>query len=240
MAEGRASYSVDGSGNFQTTQAVVNGLNPVTVGAMAQHQKIVSASNSLGSSKNWNIAWDQIQKDSMTSSEARAFSNRLDNALRSNWKRAFSDKSSFVHSMDENTRTAFQSSIGAGFKKIFGANGQITVIGEDSESVSFNVSEDTTRAFLRDQARVRSESLSQTLNNSQGLDYMAKMAKQIGASEAYTYLNDARELKTFTESYGADLTTALVRNYAMERYGSESPENIRRTVADFNHYLWLC
>ena len=237
MAEGRASYSVDGSGNFQTTQAVVNGLNPVTVGAMAQHQKIVSASNSLGSSKNWNIAWDQIQKDSMTSSEARAFSNRLDNALRSNWKRAFSDKSSFVHSMDENTRTAFQSSIGAGFKKIFSANGQITVIGEDSESVSFNVSEDTTRAFLRDQARVRSESLSQTLNNSQGLDYMAKMAKQIGASEAYTYLNDARELKTSTESYGADLTTALVRNYAMERYGSESPENIRRTIADFNHYL---
>ena len=48
MAEGRASYSVDASGNFQTTQAAVNGLNPVTVGAMAQHQKIVSASNSLG------------------------------------------------------------------------------------------------------------------------------------------------------------------------------------------------
>ncbi len=237
MAEGRASYSVDGTGNFQTTQTAVNGLKPVTVGAMAQHQKIVSASNSLGSSTNWSTAWDQIQRDSQTSSEARAFSSRLDNALKSNWKRAFSDKSSFVHSMDENTRTAFQSSIGAGFKKIFGANGQITVIGQDNERASFDVSEDTTRAFTRDQARVRSESLSQTLNDSQGLDYMAKMAKQIGASEAYAYLNDARELRTSTESYGADLTTALVKNYAMERYGSEAPENIRRTITDFNHYL---
>ena len=33
------------------------------------------------------------------------------------------------------------------------------------------------------------------------------------------------------------MTTALVKNYAMERYGSESPENIRRTINDLNHYL---
>ncbi len=66
---------------------------------------------------------------------------------------------------------------------------------------------------------------------------MTKLAKQIGASEAYSFLNDARELKTSTESYGADLTTALVKNYAMERYGSETPENIRHTIQDFNHYL---
>jgi conjugal transfer mating pair stabilization protein TraG len=237
MAEGRAIYSVDGAGNFQATQAIVNGLNPVTVGAMAQHQKIVSASNSLGSSKNWNSVWDQIQKDSLTSSEARLFSNRLDNALRANWKRAFSDKSSFVHSLDEVTRTTFQASIGGGFKKIFGANGQITVLGNNGEKVSFNVSESTDKAFARDQARVQSEALSQAMQNSQGLDYMTKLAKQIGASEAYSFLNDARELKTSTESYGADLTTALVKNYAMERYGSESPENIRHTIQDFNHYL---
>ena len=66
---------------------------------------------------------------------------------------------------------------------------------------------------------------------------MTKMAKQIGATEAYSYLNDAREMRSSTESYGADLTTALVRNYATERYGSESPENIRHAISDFNHFL---
>jgi len=65
----------------------------------------------------------------------------------------------------------------------------------------------------------------------------SQLAKQIGATEAYSFLNDARELRTSTESYGVDLTTALVKNYATERYGSESPENIRRTISDFNHYL---
>jgi conjugal transfer mating pair stabilization protein TraG len=44
-------------------------------------------------------------------------------------------------------------------------------------------------------------------------------------------------MSSSTESYGADLTTALVKNYATERYGSESPENIRRTISDFNHFL---
>ncbi len=237
MAEGRASYSVDNAGNATTTQATVNGLNPVTVGAMAQHQKIVAASNSLGSSESWQQAMDTARRASLTSSEAHGFTSRLDNATRENWQRAISDKSSFVHTMEENVRTQFQSSIGAGFKGIFSSGGQLTVVGQDNEKVSFHVSEDTARAFENTAAQVRSESLQQTLQDSTSLDYMTKLAKQIGATEAYSYLNDARELSTSTESYGVDLTTALVRNYATERYGSESPENIRRSISDFNQFL---
>ncbi|MEA2083916.1 MAG: hypothetical protein U9O82_06690, partial [Thermodesulfobacteriota bacterium] len=237
MAEGRASYAVDGSGDHQTTHAAVNGLNPVTVGAMAQHQKIVSASNSLGSSENWQQAMDTAKRASLTSSEAQGFTSRLDSTMRENWKRAISDKSSFTHTMEENVRTQFNSSIGAGFKRIFSAGGQLTVVGQNNEKVSFNVSEDTARAFENTASQVRSESLQQTLQDSKGLDYMTKLAKQIGATEVYSYLNDAREMRSSTESYGADLTTALVKNYATERYGSESPENIRRTISDFNHYL---
>ena len=237
MAQGNATYSVGGTGNATTTRAAVNGLNPVTVGAMAQHQKIVAASNSLGSSESWQQAMDTARRSSLTSSEAYGFTSRLDNSMRENWQRAISDKSSFVHSMSEDVRTQFQSSIGAGFKRIFNSGGQLTVVGNNGEQVNFNVSEDTARAFENTASRVRSESLQQTLQDSKSLDYMTKLAKQIGATEAYSYLNDARELRTSTESYGADLTTALVRNYANERYGSESPENIRRTISDFNHYL---
>jgi len=237
MAQGSAAYSLDNAGNTITTRATVNGLNPVTVGAMAQHQMISAASSRLGSDTHWNMTWQQMQKDSLTSSEARSYSSRLDNAIRSNWQRLFNDKSSFVHTMNESTLTRFNTTIGAGFKNIISGGGQITVVGQDNERVSFDVSEDTSRAFARDQARVRSESIQQTFNDTRSLDYMTNLAKQIGASEAYSFLKDARELRTNTESYGADLTTALVRNYATERYGSESPENIRRTIIDFNQYL---
>lgn len=237
MAEGRAAYSVDSSGTHHTTHAAVNGLNPVTVGAMAQQQQIVAASNSLGRSQNWQLAIDAAKRASLSSSEASAFTTRLDNATRENWKRAMSDKSSFVHSMDETTRAQFQATVGSGFKRILSGNGQIAVVGNDNEAVNFNVSEETARAFENTASQVRSESLQQTLQDSKSLDYMTKLAKQIGATEAYSYLNDAREMRSSTESYGADLTTALVKNYSTERYGDESPENIRRTISDFNHFL---
>ncbi len=237
LAEGRASYSVDSSGNHLTTHAAVNGLNPVTVGAMAQQQQIVAASNSLGRSQSWQQAMDTAKRASLTSSEAHGFTSRLDNSMRENWQRAISDKSSFVHTMEENVRTQFNSSVGGGFKKIFSTGGQLTVVGQNNEKVSFNVSEDTARAFDNTAAQVRSESLQQTLQDSNSLDYMTKLAKQIGATEVHSYLNDSREMKNSTESYGADLTTALVRNYATERYGDESPTNIRRTISDFNHFL---
>ncbi len=237
MAEGRATYAVDSSGNHLTTHAAVNSLNPVTVGAIAQQQQIVAASNSLGRSQNWQLAMDAAKRASLISSEASAFTTRLDNATRENWRRAINDKSSFTHSMSEDIRTQFQSSVGGGFKNIFNGGGQLTVVGNNGESVNFNVSEETAKAFENTAAQVRSESLQQTLQDSRSLDYMTKLAKQIGATEAFSYLNDARDMRSATESYGADLTTALVRNYATERYGDESPESIRRTISGFNHFL---
>ena len=64
--------------------------------------------------------------------------------------------------------------IGAGFKKILSASagGQITVVGSDSEKVSFNVSEDTAKAFARDQTQVPSEAIQETFNDTRGLDYI--------------------------------------------------------------------
>jgi conjugal transfer mating pair stabilization protein TraG len=238
-AAGRATYGVDGKGKLATTQAAVNGLDPVKVGAMAQHQMIAAASNRLGTDTHWNTSWQQIQKDSLTSSEARSFSNTLNNRVTENWKRAINDKSSFVHTMDQNTQNAFNTAMGARFDKILslGGSGTITVAGKDGERVDFNVSEDTARAFARDQARVRAEAFRETLQNSNSLDYATQLAKTIGASQAYSFLRDAKHIESATESYGADLTTALVRNYARERYGDESPENIRRTISDFNEFL---
>jgi len=240
MGAGSAAYSVGADGSRELTRATVNGLNPVTVGAMAQHQRIVSASNSLGSSLTWQQAMDTARRASLTSSEAHSFTSRLDNAMRENWARAISDKSSFIHSMSESTRNLFSAAISAGnlplLKRVAG-RAQLVATGENGEQVSFNVSEDVARKFENAASQIRSESLQQTLQDAKSLDYMTRLAKQIGATEAYSYLRDARELKSSTESYGVDLTTALVNDYATERYGSPSPENIRKTIADFNQYL---
>ena len=240
LASGKASYSVAADGIRSTTQASVHGLDPVKVGAMAVQQKVSGAARTLGSDSNWGMLWQQMQRDSLSGGSSRTYADTLNNSLSSNWKRAFNDQSSFIHSLDEIQRTQLQGIMGAGGKFIggsLGANGQLTLMGADGEQVHFSVSEDTARAFARDAARVRSEALAQTFSNGQGLDYLAGIAKRIGATEAYSIIDEARSIHRSQESYGADLTTALVRQYANERYGEETPETIRKTINDFNSYV---
>lgn len=235
MPEGTAHYNVDGNGNRHLSFADVNGVNPVSIGNSLQHQMVKSASTSLGGSSNWNMLTSQMQKDSLSSSTAQSYSERLDNAMRENWQRSFNDSSSFVHAMDETTRTQFQTTLSTGYKGIAGANGQVSVIGMDGEKVSFNVSEQTAQAFARDQTEVRAKAIQETFSDSQGLDYLTNVSKQLGASEAYSFLSDARQVKAATETFGANVETALVRDYASNHYGDESPENIRRSMSYLNH-----
>jgi conjugal transfer mating pair stabilization protein TraG len=239
LAAGKASYVVDSDGARTTTQASVHGLDPVKVGAMAVQQKVAGAAKTLGSDSNWGMLWQQVQRDSLSGGTNQSYSDTLNNALRTSWKRSFNDQSSFMHTLDEATRIEIQSQLGVGNIKGFrmGANGQLSVVGTDGEVANFSVSEDTTKAFSRDEAKVRSEAVAQTFSNGRGLDYLANVAKRIGATEAYSVIDEARSISRSQESYGADLTTALVKNYARERYGEESPETIRKTISDFNSYV---
>ena len=240
LASGKASYKVGDDGSRITTQALVHGLDPVKVGAMAVQQKVSGAAKTLGSDRNWGMLWQEMKRDSLSGGSSRTYSDTLNNALSSNWKRALNDQSSFIHTLDETQRTQIQGMMGAGGGVKFaslGASGQLSVVGADGEVVNFKVTEDTARAFARDEARVRSEAVAQTFSSGRGLDYMATVAKRIGATEAYSIIDEARSINRSQESYGADLTTALVRQYARERYGSETPETIRKTIDDFNSYV---
>jgi len=207
---------------------------------MAVRQKVVGAAHSLGSDSNWGMLWQQVQRDSLAGGVNRSYGDTLNNSLSSTWRRAFNDQSSFIHSLDETQRLQLQGMLGTGGEvksARLGANGQLSIVGSDGDRVTFNVSEDTAKAFARDEARVRSQAVAQTFSDGRGLDYLANVAKRIGATEAYSILDEAREINRAQESYGADLTTALIRNYARERYGEETPETIRKTISDFNSYV---
>jgi conjugal transfer mating pair stabilization protein TraG len=174
----------------------------------------------------------------MTSGAAQNYSNSLDNAVKSNWRKSFNDSSSFVHSMDQTTRTQLTAAMNAGgsLGVVSGSgSGQVSVIGTDGEKVNFNVSESTANAFARDQARVRSQSIQETFGDSQGLDYLQNVSKQIGASQSYSFLEDARQVEAATESYGTNMQTAFVRDYAKQQFGDESPENIRKAIGALAH-----
>jgi hypothetical protein len=61
------------------------------------------------------------------------------------------------------------------------------------------------------------------------------MANKISATEAASYMKDASNMSRTTETTGADATTAFVRWYANERFGSSGPENIDKAGDALNH-----
>jgi hypothetical protein len=73
------------------------------------------------------------------------------------------------------------------------------------------------------------------MGSSQGLAFANNMAHNIGATKASSLMNDARDMQRSTETTGADLSTAFVGHYATQRYGSDSPENVRKATDALNH-----
>ena len=130
------------------------------------------------------------------------------------------------------------SNVGLGTKSGAGmvaSSGRITTANKDGSSRSFKVSGDAVKRFGEDKQRIRAEAISDTFGSASGLDYLSNLSKQIGASDAYSYLNDARYIQGSSETFGINAMTGFVRDYAINRYGSDSPENIRSSMSSLNN-----
>jgi hypothetical protein len=101
--------------------------------------------------------------------------------------------------------------------------------------VSFDVDQKTSEAIGNEITKARSEALQESMGSSQGLAFANNLAHNIGATKATSLMNDARDMQRSTETTGADLSTAFVGHYAIQRYGSDSPENVRKATDALNH-----
>jgi len=236
---GSIEYAVD-NGEYTVQAASVNGLNPVKVATTAQTQRIKAASERLASGENYKKLLDRVARDSVTDEEARRFGEQLKNIEQSKWGREISEGSGFKFIKDETVRQQLQAFAEAGggwdflVKLKGGGKAVVSVIGDNGEKVSFDISEKEAQALSRTRDRIRSESIEEALRSSHSLDYASRLAKDIGAEQAQSYLEEAKFLEASRQEYGADLTTAMVVDYAVNRWGDDSPENIRRAVEHFN------
>ncbi|BCO09276.1 hypothetical protein GF1_16520 [Desulfolithobacter dissulfuricans] len=239
-AAGSIEYAVDQNGNYTATSASVNGVNPINFATSLQKQRVQAAAHNLASNENYSNLLNQLSQDSLTSTEARSFQDQLKNVEQEKWSRAVEDGSAFSMIKNQSVRQALEGHLKAGggwnFLVKFDAGGKasITAQGESGEKVSFNVSEKEAQMFEQQQMRLRTEALSETLQDSKNLSYASNLAKNIGASDAQSYLEQAKTVETDSATYGANLMTAWVRNYAINRFGDDSPENMRRAVDHFN------
>ncbi|MBA3006335.1 MAG: conjugal transfer protein TraG [Desulfocapsa sp.] len=242
MAAGQATYATDGNGGTTLTKASVNGMSPIAMAHQAAYIKTKGAGDSLATNENWANGQSYIKNAALTSSEARTYGENLNNSVSAKLNKAINSGSSFKDSVGEDTTAkllAFAEASGGlqilGNGATGGGRYDVTATGKDGRTVSFDVDQKTSEAIGNEITKARSEALQESMGSSQGLTFANNLAHNIGATKASSLMNDARDMQRSTETTGADLSTAFVGHYATERYGSDSPENVRKATDALNH-----
>jgi len=242
LASGQAIHATNGHGGTELTKAGVNGMSPISMAHQAAYIKTQGAGDSLATNENWANGQSYIRNAALTSSEARTYGENLNNAVSEKMNRAINSGSSFKDSVGEETRASLSAFAEAsGGIQIWGTGAKgggkydVTAVGNNGKSVSFDVDQKTSEAIDTALTSARSEALQESMGSASGLAFAQNMAHQIGATKASSLMTDARDMQRSTETTGADLTTAFVGHYATQRYGSDSPENVRSSIDALNH-----
>ena len=202
-----------------------------------EERNLEKAAHSLASSENYSNMLSQLKQDSRTSTKARSFSEQLSNAEAEKWSQSVDNGSAFSMIKDEKSRNTLEASGSGGFNLGIvkaGSRYSLQGIGEDGEKLNISLSAREAQAFEENSQRVRSEALTETLQNTQNLSYADNLSKSIGASEAHSYLSEAQRINTDAASYNNNMETAFIRDYAAYRYGTESPENVQKAMTFLN------
>ena len=95
------------------------------------------------------------------------------------------------------------------------------------------VSESTANALRKAEGSAFSEAFNRTASTQEGLSWASSIAQKSGNTEAYSLLNEARNMSRAQESTGENLTVEFVTDYARHHFdGSTTPEALQR-AADF-------
>jgi hypothetical protein len=200
------------------------------------------ASHSFGTNEAWEKMRSQVQNDALTSSEARGYNEKLSNSEAAGWDRVINDKSGFTRNLgaDQQEQLSVFANGSGGIKVLGtgvqgGGEFQATVTGKDGRTLSFAVDEGTAKSIKEAETDIREKAFTETFGSGQGLQYATSLANKVGATEAAAYMKDASNMSRTTETTGADATTAFVRWYANDRFGSSGPENIDKAGDALNH-----
>jgi len=240
-AWGKGSFTSDGHGGTNLTSASVNGMSPMALAEQNAHINTEKAAHALGTNESWDKMRSQLQSDSRTSAESRAYSDKLVNVAGAEWGRVLNDKSSFANRLTQAQQKQLQAfgggeaGVNIGIKAEAGGRYVMTATGDEGKTLSFSVDESTANSIKEAESTIRERAITETFGDSKGLQFATNLASRIGATEAASYMKEASNMTRTTETTGADATTAFVGWYANDRYGSDSPENIDKAGAALNH-----
>ena len=114
-----------------------------------------------------------------------------------------------------------------------GAEGNFSTTGKDGHQHSMKVSESTANALRDAVEHAHSDAFNTTRSTAEGAAWLSSIAQKSGNTEAFTQINEARNMSMAQQAYGENLNVPFLKHYASTHFDhSTTPEALDR-AADF-------
>jgi len=191
--------------------------------------------HTLSTGKNWNRLMQEVDKDSTTSGEARAFKQAVSEKVASSVQQKVEDGFAYQSVSGETKQNLLEAGTRVGLSggKLLqaltlgmvtiegGVGGKASLTTKNGESVSVNMSESEVSALNNEIASMRESALTETMQTSAGRDYAKSSSAQDNGAEGFSYLREASVRNTTSTGFTTELMTGFVNDRAAERMQDE-------------------
>ena len=239
----KLSFSYNGSGGPHLNSAAINGMDPIKMTDAAIQMNIQGASHAIAKNHGIERFLSEARQAGGTDATSRAQSDSLNKTFAANFERNIGENSDFSKTTDWQEVKQLKNFLGAhggisenGVGASIGMDGNLQLQGADGHKFSMKVSEATANALRHAEGSAWSEALNRTASTQEGLAWASSIAQKSGNTEAFSLLNEARNMSRAQQTTGENLTAAFLTDYASHHFdGSTTPEALQ-TSADYLSY----
>jgi conjugal transfer mating pair stabilization protein TraG len=210
---------------------------------------IEEGAHTLSTGENWNQMMQEVDSDSRSSSEARAFKEGLTERVSDSVQNRVDEGAAFKQVKGETKKPMVEAAtsigLGQGAKTLLSAltlgavsvnataGGKYSLVGQDGKTAEFSASESEMKSLTQEVGQIREEAITQTMKTDAGQKYAASSSAQDNASEGFSYLRRASIQDTTSASQNMDLMTAYVDDRAAGKFDvvpGEVTNDMRKSV----------
>ena len=233
-------YRFDGQGGADLASWQSKAIDPLKLGQTNRDILTTSAAHSFVRNNGIERFLSEAKNASGSDAASRAQNDTFNKNLGSNFERNMGEGSDFnkkVSKEDQQTLRTFAEASAGGNLGIasarIGARGELIAQGTDGKTHTAKVSEATAGALKEAQSKAFAEAMNHTASTQEGMAWASSIAQKSGNSEAFSQLNEARNMSIAQQSYGENLNVPFLKHFASTHFdGSTTPAALDRS-ADF-------
>ncbi|OGR07558.1 MAG: hypothetical protein A2511_09975 [Deltaproteobacteria bacterium RIFOXYD12_FULL_50_9] len=216
-----AATSVTGAdGKEVFTSVKMANVSKLGMGHQVQNSMITKGAEGMSSTENYSALKSYAASHADSNSHAQQFQTSLSNSESKNFSKAIKDGSMVQGIHDQQLQKALSAEGGVSLDKFTGgiikagAGYKVSTTASDGTRSTVSLTKEEAETLQNNIQRVRTQSLSDTMQNTDNLTFGVQASQNIGATKSASYLKEAQNRVTDSAAFEANLVLAATREVA--------------------------